>query len=114
MISNFFFFQEMNNTKRIHAKKFYIPLYIPPSLNFFRKYNSSITFSSSFMVLQTSQELNPAKNIWKPSSPTTFQHFSRKADNKNAIRIDSKTGCTNVIIVSAVLNSTLGRGAILH
>lgn len=112
MISNFFFFQEMNNTKRIHAKKFYIPLYIPP-LNF-RKYNSSITFSSSFMVLQTSQELNPAKNIWKPSSPTTFQHFSRKADNKNAIRTDSKTGCTNVIIVSAVLNSTLGRGAILH
>lgn len=40
MISNFFF-QEMNNTKRIHSKKFYIPLYIPP-LNFFRKYNSSI------------------------------------------------------------------------
>lgn len=84
----------MNNTKRIHlpihAKKFYIPFYIPP-LNFFRKYNSSITFSSSFIVLQTSQELNPAKNIWKPSSPTTFQHFSRKADNKNAILTDSKT-----------------------
>lgn len=76
--------------------------------------NTIPQFSSSFMVLQTSQELNPAKNIWKPSSPTTFQHFSRKADNKNAIRTDSKTGCTNVIIVSAVLNSTLGRGAILH
>lgn len=100
----------MNNTKRIHAKKFYIPLYIPP-LNFFRKYNSSI-----LILIHRAPNFPGIKSREKHLKAffATFQHFSRKADNKNAIRTDSKTGCTNVIIVSAVLNSTLGRGAILH